>query len=233
MNLTIVSEFKSDWRSYLSEFLGTFVFIFLTTLLLISSATFKEINELAIATVVGFSYAAMVFATANTGGGYLNPTVTLSLWLTQRFSAFRAFMLVFAQICASIFASLVLFWIFGLETFHSAVSSVEVGVGVNGQTALLVEAVISAVLVFVVFATMIDRRGPVSFGPWVLGLVLIAATIVALPVTGAVFNPARIVGPAVVGGNYGGVFVWLLGPLMGSLFGAFYDFVFIRKSKKR
>ncbi len=90
----------------------------------------------------------------------------------------------------------------------------------------------TAILVMIVFATVVDRTGPVSFAPLALGTYVAAVTILAFPITGAVFNPARAVGPAVLASSYDTLAVWIIGPVSGSLFAVVYELAFLRTGKR-
>jgi hypothetical protein len=48
------------------------------------------------------------------------------------------------------------------------------------------------------------------------------------PLTGACFNPARWFGPALISGEWGGVWPFVVGPLVGALLAAaFYRYVLV------
>ena len=221
-----------SWRAYLAEFLGTFILVLVSSWVVLARFLYPDINNLEIALAIGFSYAALIFATIHLSGGFLNPALTLALWLSQKLSGTKTVFFIIFQILASFAAGGVLLLIFGANALQFGLGGPALGVNVSLQTAVLTEALMTAGLVFVTFATMVDRGGPVSFGPLVLGLILVGETIVALPISGAAFNPARAIGPAVLAKSVDSLAVWIIGPLLGSLFGIVYAFLFLKKGKK-
>ena len=226
------SPFKNlDWRAYLAEFLGTFVFVFVASMAVLSNNFYGEIGSLGIALATGLVIAAMVFATVSISGGHLNPAVTLALWLGQKINTVNATFYILSQLAASFAAACSLLLLFGDRAMKFSLGGPVLEPGVNLQTAVILEAVMTAVLVFVVFATMVDKRGPVSFGPIAVGLVVLVASIAIGPMTGAALNPARALGPLVVSKHFDYLAVWIIGPFVGSLFGMIYEFVFLKKKK--
>jgi len=216
----------------MAEFLGTFAFVLISSGVVLADIFYGEIGRLGIGLSIGFSYGALVFITAHLSGGYLNPAITLSLWLAQKLPGLRSCVFILLQIFASFLAAIVLFYIFGQNSLQLSLGGPILGVNVNAQIGVAVEAILTSILIFAVFGTMIDRGGPVSFGPLVLGFILTATTILALPISGAAMNPARAIGPLVLSRNFESLVIWIVGPAAGSLFGLVYDLLFIKKFKK-
>ncbi|OGE03892.1 hypothetical protein A3F45_03120, partial [Candidatus Curtissbacteria bacterium RIFCSPHIGHO2_12_FULL_41_17] len=223
VNFSFLGEWVSHWRAYLAEFLGTFVFVLIASGAVLSNVFYSEIGTVGIALATGLSITSMMYATLHISGAHLNPAVTVALWLAQKIKGNLAFFYVISQILASFAAALVILLIFGSSSREFALGGPVLAESVSGQTGLVVEAILTAVLVFAVFATLVDRRGTVSFGPLVVGLVVTIASLVALPITGAAINPARAIGPEVLSGSYQALAIWIIGPLAGSLFGLVYD----------
>ncbi len=221
------------WRAYAAEFLGTFVFVFVAAGSVLTNIFFTDLGVLAQAIAGGLVLGAMIFVTAAISGGHLNPAVTLSIWLTRKISAVNAVFYIASQVLGSLAAGGTLLYVFGDRAIRFNLGAPILGADVGIQTALILEAILTAALVFAVFATAVDRRGPVSFGPLVVGLVAMVGGIFAGPITGAALNPARAIGPAVVSGNFTNLPIWILGPAAGSLFGLVYEFLFLRKTPKR
>lgn len=227
-----VKTWGMEWRAYLAEFLGTFAFVLLASLVVISDILFTQIGPVGIGLSVGFLYAACLYATNHLAGGFLNPAVTIALWLGQKLSITRTVFLLVAQVAASFTAAGVIYLLFGKGVTEFLLGGPIIGINLTTQTAVFVEAIFTAVLVFCVFATMVDRAGPVSFGPMVIGLLVAAETIIAFPISGAAFNPARAIGHYVISNSYEFLAVWIVGPLTGGLIALLYDFVFLRKRFK-
>lgn len=220
------------WRAYVAEFLGTFVFVLVAAGSVLTNIFFIDIGVLAQAIAGGLALGAMIYLTAAISGGHLNPAVTLALWLTRKISMVNAVFYIVSQVLASFAAGGVLLYIFGDRAIRFNLGAPILGVDVGIQTALILEAILTAALIFAVFATVVDKRGPVSFGPLIIGLVATVGGIFAGPITGAALNPARAIGPAVISGSYINLPIWILGPLCGSLFGLVYEFVFLRKNTR-
>jgi aquaporin TIP len=168
-----------------------------------------------IALACGCTYAAALALTLPLAGGYLNPAVTIMLWVFRRMDAGKAALLVILQVLGAFVAGLVLAFVvpgrddlvtsthlgapyLNLDVFNAAgVTMVPLLKGVG------VECVLTFILVFILFGLTFDPRltaAPGSAGSrltalW-LGLVLAAVTFVGFPLTGAAVNPARWLGPA-------------------------------------
>lgn len=222
-----------NWRAYVAEFLGTFVFVFVAAGAVLTNVLFGELGSLGVPIATGLSLGVMIFATVAISGGNLNPAVTFSLWLAQKISTVTAVFYVLMQLLASVAAAYSLQFIFGSRATEFFLGGPALSVDTTVPIALSLEAILTAVLVFVVFATAVDKRGPVSFAPLAIGLTVLVAGIFAGPITGAALNPARAIGPLVVSGHYDSLMVFVIGPLMGSLMGLFYEFVFLRQGKRR
>ncbi|MGH9399458.1 MAG: aquaporin, partial [Thermoanaerobaculia bacterium] len=79
---------------------------------------------------------------------------------------------------------------------------------------IVIEGILTFFLVFVVFGTAIDARGP-RIGGLAIGLAVALGILFGGPLTGAAMNPARVFGPALVAGFWSGHLVYWIGPLLG------------------
>jgi glycerol uptake facilitator-like aquaporin len=93
----------------------------------------------------------------------------------------------------------------------------KLGEDIGAGWGIVLEIVATFFLVLVVFGTVVDRRAPASVYPFAIGLTITAAILAIGPYTGGALNPARAFGPALVGGEWGGVAAWLIGPLIGGV----------------
>ncbi|MFC2006750.1 aquaporin [Chloroflexota bacterium] len=97
---------------------------------------------------------------------------------------------------------------------------------------MLLEAVITFALVFVVFATAMDSRGLGHLAPLVIGMTILVGHLVAIPFTGTSMNPARSFGPALVANVWMDHWIFWLGPLIGGgLAALIYEYIFLRRKE--
>jgi glycerol uptake facilitator-like aquaporin len=230
--IKFLKEWWGQWRAFLAEFLATLIFVFVASCAVLSNQIYGQIGIVGVALAIGFSYGALVFASSHLSGGFLNPALTLALWLAGRMSHAKTVTLIFVQVAASFAAIGLISLVFGSGASRLFYGAPTLGVGVDAANALGLEAILVAALVFVLFACAVDRGGPVSFSALALGLFVTGATLVALPISGAGLNPVRAIGPLVLSKSYGSLAVWLVGPLAGSLISILYEFAFLRRGKK-
>ncbi len=224
--------FLGYWRSYLAEFFGTFVFVFCTCGAVLVNSFYGEIGLIGIALVAGFAYVLAMYSTVHISGGHLNPAVTVALWLNGKIQGLEAISYIIFQILAGFASAGMLLLIFGKRAAALFLGGPVLAQGVSDQSAILLEMILAAFLVFVYFATIVDKRGPVSFGPLAVGLVVLVSTLIAGPITGASLNPARALGPLVIAKQYGSLAIFTVGPISGSLFSLIYNLLFLKKVKK-
>jgi len=203
-------------RAYLAETIGTFALVFVSAGALIVTPRITGVlvpwSVVAIALAAGLIYAGALAVTLPISGGYLNPAITIMLWVFKKMDGARATALVLVQLLGAAMAALALRYILpapddvlratrlgtphlSLEFFNAAGSSL--GLILKG---IGVELLLTFILTFVVCGLAFDPRmprGATRLTPLWLGLVLAAVTIVGLPLTGAAANPARWFGPVI------------------------------------
>src|SRR5206468_1756701 len=78
-----------------------------------------------------------------------------------------------------------------------------------------IEAVLTFFLVSAVFGTAVSSEAP-KIGGFGIGLAIFVAALVGGSLTGAVMNPARAIGPALVAWQWNAHAVYWIGPLIGA-----------------
>ena len=98
---------------------------------------------------------------------------------------------------------------------------------------ILMEAIGTFFLVWAVFATAIDPRGPFNkTAGLTIGLTITFGVLAIGPWTGAAFNPARWLGPALASGEWSTWYVWIAGPVAGAIVaGVAYWLVFLKPNE--
>ena len=223
-----------------AEFLGTFILIFIGAGSICADQFLKAaggsgVGLLGIAVAHGLALSIAVTATAHISGGHINPAVTIGLWVTKRMNTFEALAYWAAQLAGGAAAAFLLKLVVPEETWRAP--GVLLGVTTLAAdfpvaSGIVLEAVLTFFLVFVVFATAVDEDGAFSkIAGFAIGLTITMDILVGGPFTGASMNPARSFGPALAAGYWRLHSVYWLGPLLGgALAGALYSGLFLRKS---
>lgn len=93
------------------------------------------------------------------------------------------------------------------------------------------EIITTFALVYTVYATAADpKKGSLgTIAPIAIGFIVGANILAAGPFSGGSMNPARSFGPAVAAGNFAGIWIYWVGPLVGGgLAGLIYSNVFMQ-----
>ena len=95
MCLTLVSI--STWRALTAEFLGTMLFVFASSSFSCSWGDYSGVSP-HISLATGLSYATLIQCTRKSGGGHLNPAVTVAYYLTDEITCCKAFGYILTQL---------------------------------------------------------------------------------------------------------------------------------------
>lgn len=210
-------------RNFVAEALGVFVLVFAGVMAIYNLGA-AEGGLIGIALAHGLAIAVMVAALGHISGGHFNPAVTLGLLLGRHISVPDAVLYWVAQLLGGTVAALLVAG--ALDTEAVAGGTPVLADGVAVWAGILLELVATFVLVFVVYGTAVDKGAPASVYPFAIGLSITVGILAIGPFTGAALNPARGFGPALVGGDWGGLATWLIGPLLGgALAWAVHQFV--------
>lgn len=218
-------------RRFLAELLGTFTLVFFGCASVISNAfPGAEFGLLGIALTHAIALSVAVTSTMNISGGHLNPAVSFALLLARRINA-RVFLVhLAAQLAAALIAALLLKAVFpvsvarvvsyGVPALHMGLSFMQ-GVGI--------EILLTFFLMSAIYGTLIAPTAP-RVGGFGIGLTLLFLILGAGPLTGAVMNPARALGPAIASGNWTAHLLYWIGPVIGALLAAVvWEFGLLRR----
>lgn len=213
------------------ELIGTFLFVFIGAGAVIAAQSIASPAPLVVAAIAnGIGLALAVSFAMNISGGHINPAVTIGALVARRIPAKHAGVYIVAQIIGAVLAGALLLTIYsvaaGTAVNYGAPSLAK---GVSVYQGILVEAVLTFILVFVVFGTTIDDRAPriAGFG---VGLAVMLDVLIGGQFTGAAMNPARAIGPEVAALYFANWYVYVIGPLIGAVIAAaIYEYVILRE----
>jgi MIP family channel proteins len=218
------------WRRTFVELVGTFALVLIVCGTIMSLGPQADAGTLEVALATGLTIAVMVSAVGHISGGHFNPAITFGFILTRRMSALLGVAYWVAQLLGAVLAALLLRWIFPAANRDAAnlgapsVQTIDIG------AALVVEALITFFLVWVVFAMTTDKRNPyTAVTGLAIGFVIVFGMLFAYTLTGGSFNPARAFGPELISKSWSDAWIYYVGPLAGGAIAALlYDEVYLR-----
>jgi len=217
------------FRRAAAEFVGTFALIFVGAGAVLVAAPSLGAGNLEVALAHGLVIAVMASAVGHISGGYFNPAVTLGFLVTGRLSPILAGAYWIAQFVGAVVGAALLKWIFTGEA-QGNLGAPAVGPGIEPEAALIIEAILTFFLVWVIFATAADPRGTFkSIAGLAIGLTITFDVLLAGPLTGGAMNPARAFGPELLSNDWNDFWIWYVGPLAGGVLGAIaYEWLYLR-----
>ena len=218
------------WRRTFVELVGAFALVFVGAGTIMSLGPQADAGTLEVALATGLTIGVMVCAVGHISGGHFNPAITFGFMLTRRMTALLGVAYWVAQLAGSVLAALLLRWIFPAANRDAAnlgapsVHTIDVG------AALVVEALITFFVVWVVFALTADERSTyTAVAGLAIGFVFVFGMLLAYPLTGGSFNPARAFGPELISNTWSDAWIYYVGPLAGGAIAALlYDEVYLR-----
>lgn len=204
-----------EWRRLFSEVLGTFFLVLVAAGgAVVAAHTGGAISRGAAVTAPGLMVAAIILFMGGVSGAHLNPAVSVAFALRGDFLWRRVPGYVAAQLAGAAAASAVLRGLFGGGAHLGATLP---GSGFDTGQAFAMEIVLTFGLVSVILGVSSAAQNVGQFAAIGVASYIILAGLWASPVSGASMNPARSLGPALVGGDLSAIWVYLVGPLLGAI----------------
>lgn len=209
--------------AYLAELIGTLLLVFfITSIIVLFVSTGSQAQFGSDYAVVGFVEGLVLFAVLATfwavSGGHFNPAVTLAAAALRRINPLDAVIYILAQLSGAVLGALLTKALLEDEGRATNYGAGQVsGLLANDTAGAVVEAIGVFVLVLVFITVFFSVKGKKDWAPLAVGLTFVFLVMATGPLTVACLNPARWFGPALVGNEWGGVWPYLVGPIVGSL----------------
>jgi len=204
-------------RPLTAEAIGTLLLVFLGAgSVVMNGATAGALGQPGVALAYGIAMAIIVSATMSISGGHINPAVTFAIWLAGKLDATTAGFYVVAQLVGALLGALLVTAVLPGGSVHAMLAGApQLGASVTFMQGIWLEAVLTFFLVTAVFGTAVSPEAPkiAGFG---IGLAIFVDALIGGNLTGAMMNPARALGPAIVAHALEGQAVYWIGPLLGA-----------------
>jgi MIP family channel proteins len=226
-------------RKAIAEFVGAYTLIFAGAGAIVASSVYLSGSDpsaklVVVALAHGLAIGVMVTATGHISGGHFNPAVTFGALVGRQISPGLAVVYWISQLLGGLSGALTLWGIFPASAWQlTHLGTPVLGSGVGAGTGILVEAVLTFFLVFVVYGAAIDPKGAFRFaGSLAIGLTITMDILMGGTLTGAAMNPARWFGPAIVASFFDNWYVYWIGPLAGGgIAGLVYGYLLLDRKK--
>ena len=223
-------------RALIAEAAGTFWFFSIGAGAIVADRVLNgTIGVVGVALAHGLALAVAISSFGAISGGHFNPAVTLGLWVAKKHPRERVLTYWGAQAVGALAAGI--FVRIAFDHVPAAADATHLGTptlmaGLPVLTAIVIELVLTAFLLWAVFGTAVSPSAPriAGFG---IGLAVAADILIGGPLTGAAMNPARWLGPAVASAFFDNWFVYLIGPFAGAaIAGASYRYLFASDAER-
>lgn len=200
-------------KKYIAEFIGTFAMIFCGTgAMTINEVTEGEVTHVGIAITWGFIVMAMIYAFGDISGAHFNPAVSIAFAYAKKFSWKEVPKYILIQILGALSASLILYFLFPTSEFYGAtIPTIDV------WRAFVLELLLTFFLMVVIINVSTGSKKVGVMAGIAIGGVILLEAMFAGPVTKASMNPARSLAPAIVSGQFYGLWLYLTAPILGAI----------------
>jgi aquaporin NIP len=206
------------FRRCVAELLGTFVLIVcgcgavVVNEVTATASTPGVLTHPGVALVWGLVVLALIYALGDLSGCHINPAVTVGFAVAGRFPWKEVVPYIVAQVCGALAASLFLKLLFPTNVKLGAT----LPAGDVWQSFAL-ELFLTWFLMLAVLGVSTGAKEKGITAGIAVGAIIGLEAMFAGPICGASMNPARSLAPAVVSGNTGTVWIYLLAPTLGAV----------------
>lgn len=198
-----------------AELLGTFLLTFVAAGAdIVDAITAGTIGHVARYIAPALMVMGLIWSLAPISGAHFNPVVTLAFFIRRSFPARRLAGYWSAQFVGAAVAGLLLRVLFGSAIQHAVTHPT---VPFTSVQAVIIEAVLSFALVYVILATSEEAATVGKNAALAVAGVIALAGLAFSPLSGASMNPARSFGPQVIAGILQYSWIYFAGPVIGAI----------------
>ncbi|KAI4339578.1 hypothetical protein MLD38_024504 [Melastoma candidum] len=203
-------------RKVIAEVIATYLLVFVTCGSAAISANDQGlVPKLGASIAGGLIVTVMIYAVGHISGAHMNPAVSLAFAAVLRFPWKQVPCYFVAQLTGAILAGFTLQVL--LDPIHRLGTTSPSG---SPFQALTMEIVVTFSMMFVTSAVATDTKAVGELAGIAVGSAVCITSILAGPISGGSMNPARTIGPAIASSYYKDLWVYIIGPVTGTLLGS-------------
>lgn len=217
---------QRSMSAYVAEFIGTFFLVFSIVLVVSQYSQAGLLPGDFVPAIAGVHVLVLFMLISTLGaisGAHFNPAVTIALASLRKIKLSDAGVYILFQISGAIVGTLLAKAFIGdaAEAANYAANAINEKAISGALAGFGLEAVGTFMLVWAIVGVAINPGAPKEWAALTIGATLGLAVLLIAPLTGAGFNPARSIGPALVSGEWGSakdfLVAFVAGPLVGAL----------------
>ena len=222
---------RQEWRRLFSEVLGTFFLVLVAAGGGMMSQAFPNtISRTAAVVAPALMVMGVILFMGKISGAHLNPAVSLAFSLRGDFPWWRVPGYIVAQVGGACLAA---WFLQSVVNVSASFGSNYPAAGYSNGTAFLMEMILTVGLVSVILGTASGSQNIGIIGAFGVGGYIALAGLWGSPISGASMNPARTLGPGLVGGDLTSYWVYVAGPITGAAIAVVIAFVLRGKAGGR
>ncbi|KAI5340983.1 hypothetical protein L3X38_020257 [Prunus dulcis] len=210
------------FRKVVAEMIASYMLVFVTCgSAALAASDEHKVSRLGASIAGGLVVTVMIYAVGHISGAHMNPAVTLAFAAVRHFPWKQVPIYWVAQLAGSISAS------FTLSVLLHPIKHVgTTSPSGSDFQALIAEIVMTFSMMFIASAVATDTKATGELAGVAVGSAVCITSIFAGPISGGSMNPARTIGPAIASTYYKGIWVYVVGPVIGTLLGSWsYNFI--------
>lgn len=213
------------WKSLIVEFLGTFTLVFVggsAVAAAINNGSADGVGLLGAAAAFGLALMTLIYVWGSYSGAHFNPAVSFGFAIANQMNWGLLLGYWISQILGAIAAAGLIVYFFG-----NAGATVGTLTNTDAWKTILLTAILTFTLVI---AYLFIYRNPMLaiVSGIVIGSILAITVLAGGPLVGAAsVNPAAVLGSAIFSNNIGSIWLYIIGPLLGSILAALIYKLFV------
>src|SRR5271168_461646 len=214
---------RQEWRRLFSELLGTFFLVLAAAGGGMMGHAFPGvISHQAAVVAPALTVLAIILFMGKVSGAHLNPAVSIAFALRRDFPWQRVPGYIVMQLIGATLAALFLRGVINVSSMYGSNYPAH---GYSDMAAFWMELILTLGLVSVILGTASGAQNIGVFGALGVGGYIALAGLWGSPISGASMNPARTFGPDLVSTTFTGYWVYIAGPLAGTVVAVAIAFV--------